>query len=262
MPFLPPFPIPERIFLYGATGSGKSYAYLSIARALAHFGSPATFHVISTDKGITRMIYSEFPQIAHLVKVTPAPEWDDLINAIDMILPHVAPQDWVVVDLVCKAWDTVQSAFTERVYGRELADYFLDVRAQVERNKAGSGKKGGAPALDGRQDWPTIKTMYRRLQKPLLEQNRCNVLCCAKSKPVDSKLDAPALVEEFSRIGARPAGNKDLPFEHDTSIYVSRVGTSQFWMRTHKDRGRQYLDQGLQDFAIDYLHRVAGWTIA
>lgn len=260
-----PIPVPEKVSIYGPTGVGKSTCYLSIARALNYYGSPAPFHVLSTDNGLGRILHVGYRDLiaAGLVNLLPCYTWADMEAHLDRLLPYARPDHWIVLDLACLAWEMAQDYYTEKVYNKGLEELFMDHRAAFEKSR--SAKKSNGPPLDGMRDWPTIKKVFSTFTDKLLKRAPCNVFLCSTSKPINSAFDEAEIQQEYGRIGARPAGNKILPFLCETNLYLSKrtdANGEWRWLRTHKDRERRVLDEPFQDFAMYYLCGVAGWQVA
>lgn len=143
-PRVPPF---ERILAFGIFGSGKTYAWLKMAAWAHKTKSPARFFVIDTDAAVERMLWSEeFQSIADRVIVRPVFAWPEYVAALDEFLAQATENDWIVVDMIGNAWDAVQSYFVDEVFGKDIGQYFLEVR------KARGDKRNLSP-FEGWKDW-------------------------------------------------------------------------------------------------------------
>lgn len=251
MPLHNPLGIPERILTFGGPGSGKSFAFLRIAKFSQDTGSPAKFHVIDTDNAIRRMLATEFSDLTNVV-VHDAREWTEVTGAMKAA-QSLTPADWVSVDLISPTWDMVQEYFTEQVFGQEMDAFFLAARA----NAGPSGSKGSA--FDGWKDWSVINKMYRSFQNSLLRAP-CNVYAAAPADAVNLDSDEKETRNTFGPLGMKPRGQKHTAHFFHTVLFMTqdRAGTRR--LTTAKDRGRTY-HTGLEltDFTAQYLMGTAGW---
>lgn len=252
----PPAPnLVERILVFGPAGSGKSTAAASIAAMSARTGSDARFYVVDTDLAWDRMLYEGYGDLTN-VEVLVALEWPEYRDALAKIRSQVRPQDWVVVDLVTNAWETVQSYFTEQVFDRDIGDYFLQVRKELK-----TGKKS-LEAFSGWVDWSVINAMYKSWANDLLFKTRANVLCTAKMARVHSEQDDKATRLLFGAHGVKPEGQKALAYQFHTVLLTGEPRTGEYTLTTVKDRERTKLDKApVKKFALDYLVKVGGWRL-
>lgn len=248
----------ERILLFGPAGSGKSTAAASIAQMAQKTKSDARFHVIDTDLAWDRMLVEGYPDLAN-VEVHVALDWPDYRESLAKIRSVVRPQDWVVVDLVSNAWETVQAYFTEQVFDRDIGDYFLQVRKELK------GGKKSLEAFSGWVDWSVINAMYKTWANDLLFKTRANVLCTAKMAKVYAEQDDKATRLLFGSHGVKPEGQKALAYQFHTVLLTGerKVGDeTEYFLTTVKDRERAQLDKAtVRKFALDYLVKVAGWRL-
>ena len=257
--FQPLRPIKERILAYGSYGCGKSYAYLSIARAAQQTNSPSIFHVLDTDNATERMLVEEFPELRNVI-VYPAFEFPEYVSALTQIQAAAIPDrnDWVVCDLVCKSWQAAQEYYIERIYKRGVEDFFLEAREKQVQSQG--GKKGGSP-LDGFKDWTIINRIYSSFADSLILKSRCHLFCAAKGEPVSSDLDSKEIISVFGRIGLKPVGQKALPHNFHSVLLFSQRRPGEYYLTTVKDRGRQPVESQMQNFASDYLCGLAKWQV-
>lgn len=238
----------ERICLFGAAGTGKSRAWVSIAKHCPQ----SHVYVIDTDGTAERML----PSGAENVTVHECYEWDEITAALDAVQALVQPHDWLVVDMIDVVWDACQAHFIERVFGCDWDQYFMERRisAEQERKKAASTMK-----LDGRHDWGVINRLYRKVAVTLFFRSRCNVFACAPVASIGESED-PATQAMYAHLGVKPKGQKALSHQVHTVLYTKQRRLGQWTMTTVKDRERVQLDDAaVSDFAPDYLVGVAGW---
>jgi hypothetical protein len=242
----------ERILAFGPAGTGKSTAGASIAALAQKTGSDARFHVVDTDLAWDRMLAEGYPGLAN-VDVHVALEWPEYREALAKIRSIVRPQDWVVVDLISNAWETVQSYFTEQVFDQDVGDYFLQVRKEM---KAGSKK---LETFSGWVDWSVINSLYKSWAHDLLFKTRANVLCMARMAKVSDAEDKATRVL-FGPHGVKPEGQKALAYQFHSVLLMGQPRAGEWTMTTVKDRERPQLDKApVRSFAVDYLVRVGRW---
>lgn len=248
----------ERILVFGPAGSGKSTAAASIASMAAKTKSDARFHVIDTDLAWDRMLVEGYGDLAN-VDVHVALEWPEYKAALAKIRSVVRPNDWVVVDLVSNAWETVQSYFTEQVFDQDIGDYFLQVRKELK-----TGKKS-LEAFSGWVDWSVINAMYKTWINDLLFKTRANVICMAKMAKVYAEQDDKATRLLFGQHGVKPEGQKSLPYQFHSVLLTGERKVderTEYLLTTVKDRERVQLDKvAVKKFALDYLVKVGGWRL-
>lgn len=245
----------ERILLFGPAGSGKSTAAASVASMAAKTKSDARFHVVDTDLAWDRMLIEGYPELSN-VEVYVALDWPEYREALAKIRSVVRPNDWVVVDLVSNAWETVQAYFTEQVFDRDIGDYFLQVRKELK-----TGKKS-LEAFSGWVDWSVINAMYKTWTNDLLFKTRANVICMAKMGKVHAEQDDKATRLLFGPHGVKPEGQKSLAYQFHTVLLTGEPRTGEYTLTTVKDRERTQLDKTpVKKFALDYLVKIGGWRL-
>lgn len=245
----------ERILLFGPAGSGKSTAAASIASMAQKTKSDARFHVIDTDLAWDRMLIEGYPDLSN-VEVHVALDWPEYKESLAKIRSVIRPNDWVVVDLVSNAWETVQSYFTEQVFDRDIGDYFLQVRKDLK-----TGKKS-LEAFSGWVDWSVINAMYKTWTNDLLFKTRANVICMAKMGKVHVEQDDKATRLLFGPHGVKPEGQKSLAYQFHTVLLTGEPRTGEYTLTSVKDRERVQLDKApVKRFALDYLVKIGGWRL-
>lgn len=237
----------ERILLMGSAGTGKTYDWLTIARACPE----SQFYVVDTDLAVDRMLMGEFGALEN-VHVETALEWPDYLSAMTKYTELVKPGDWIVFDLLSPAWEAVQDYYVGEVYKDDGADYFLAKRVEMaEKNK------GGAPTTFAQYDWTYINKLYRKLANAIFRA-QCHVLATAELQSIyGDDEEARAM---FGSLGVRPAGQKHTAHLFHTVLVKQKSRQGSYRMLTMKDRERKE-QQGtdVTDFARDYLMVVGGW---
>ena len=240
--------IRERILVYGQPGSGKSYAHLKIAEAYPK----VRLHIIDTDDSIPRMLNSEFSHLSN-VEVHPAYDWLSCCKALDAIKPKATSKDWLVVDMLCSAWDFVQSFFVEEIFGRDIASYFLQVRKELKQSAS------NLSALKGWTDWSVINKMYQTWINEITYRLPCHVLLSCKATRISHE-DEPALRDMYSTFGIRPEGEKRNTYRVH-SVFLLTHDRDGYYISTVKDRGRASLENAPltseHNFATKYLQLFA-----
>lgn len=257
MPLQAPTPRRERILMFGPPGSGKTSAWLNIATWLQSSGSGARVFCLDTDRALEAFVYS--PAFAQLLPDAGGPlhyaetfEWNEYTDHLSRFLQLITPEDWLVVDFVSPAWDAVQSYFIEEVFAANPAEYFLEAR---------KAKAGGNP-LDGWRDWSVINRLYKGWMNQILNKNPGHLFLTATPDVIQDNADR-ATRAMFGAYGVRPRGQKDLGFQTHTVLMSQVLKPGEVYLTTIKDRERQPVE-GLRvnQFALDYLVNVAGWSLA
>lgn len=241
----------ERILAYGGPGSGKTNAWLRLAKHLPD----ATFYVIDTEIGAERSM-EEYPDIEN-IKVYGVIDWPEYRKAQKEICAKAKAGDWIVLDMAEKAWKAVQRDFIEQIFGQDTGDYFLQARKKLKKG-AESIFGGKDSVLKGWTDWSVINARYDDFILPLVYRSKANLFIASMPDVVneDDDKDVKAL---FGPYGAKPAGQKALGHQPDTLLLMQY--TREGWtMTTVKDRGgRKYMDHvRVIDFYFQY-GKIAGW---
>jgi len=245
-------PVLERILTMGITGSGKSYQWIKMAEILKPTG--AIFRCIDTDNAIPYMLQTKFPHLlpenGGNVLVHQAFAWPEYKMGVDWVQrralskesldylgdvePYVykdykeakvKPDDWTITDMADMAWKTVQSYFTQEVFGEDPGDYFLQIRKEIQSG-ARRTAKGEAPTsviaegLDGWKDWMVINKLYDDWILPIVYRIRTHVYATAKVEKVDRKEKDAEIIMLFGDIGVRPAGQKALGHQMHTILLM------------------------------------------
>jgi hypothetical protein len=235
---------PERILILGGPKVGKTSAYLSIAAACPD----VTMYVLDSDNAMRRMLSARpLPN----VQVTPIDTWEDYVEGVRAVVAKAKPEDWLVIDFLSGAWDAVQAWYIEKRFGKTAEDYFT---AHVAAAKKGN-------PLEGDTDWMAINKNHKAFMN-MVKKAPCNVLATSTAKALGDRDDA-SLKSTYGLLGIRPEGQKHLSHDFHTLLVLSKTVRGEYQMTTAGDRERSVLEKApLQDFAKDYLLRVAGWRPA
>ncbi|MDX1746984.1 MAG: AAA family ATPase [Halobacteriales archaeon] len=241
----------ERILVMGSFGTGKTYGWLKIAEWMQRTESPGHVYVIDTDRAAERMLApgGDFDDLAN-VTVRDVYEWTQYQDALEEFLPILTEHDWLVIDFVGSAWSAVQDWYVETIYDSSIDEFFLQARLNM---------KSGNP-LDGWKDWSVINRVYKKWMDKIVHRTASHVYMTAVADPVRDT-DDQALRQIYGRIGARPRGQKDLG-HHPHTVALNTALGNEWYMTTVKDRSRPLVTgKQINDFAIDYLVNIAGWSV-
>ena len=255
----------ERLLVEGMKGTGKSYQWLLLARALQSTG--AIFHVIDCDDAIERMLETEFPDLLEggNVIVHPVFDWPDYLTARDEITSVAKPNDWIIGDMIDNAWKAVQSYFVEQVFKQDIGDYFLAARIDLasKGDKTDRGKTArNLQPMKGWVDWIVVNRLYDSFMLPLLK-TRAHLYFTTGVNIVSSD-DDEATRDLYGPFGVTPRGQKNLPHQvHTEFLFQQDAGKMNSWqISTVKDRGRKYFDHApLIDLTTQYFMKVVGWDV-
>lgn len=270
----------ERILLGGVEGTGKTYAWLTIARALPD----SKFYVIDPDDGVRRSWYKEFPEVKN-IEYYFTPKWFStdydtfkkkgpqtkklagpscylagVADAWKIIKPKVKVGDWVIIEHLGNLWAKIQDTFADEVFDKEIGNYFLEKRKLM---KEGSKR---LEALQGWTDWGVINKMHNDdLLIPICFENPGHVLMTTSvsiiQKGAEEDVDIKAFYGDSS---IRYEGQKQNPFRAQTTLLMKYDITKKKYMMStfRKDRARKFVeDEEWSDFFVDYLVLVAGWPL-
>lgn len=259
-----PYRSRERIMAFGHEGSGKSSGILSIARR-----SPdVKFWIIDNDNAYDRLLETDFTDVWGLDNLLfagehfgkrPLNNWDNIIAALKYAIDNMERDDWLVIDMLSKMWSQVQEAFIEKIFGKDIDDYFLHIRKL--KAQAGDDKKS-LGAMDGWKDWPVINAMYSQRVSELLLNCHGHLYVVSESNKISDD-DDKGIKDLYGPFGVKPAGQKRSGHLMQTVLFFTKDSRKQVYkISTIKDRGRvMWTDEPFDDFAIDYLVNTAGWEL-
>ena len=199
-------PLTVTLGLSGASGTGKTYSALRIARGMAEGatgkkGSPIGF--VDTENRRALHYKAAFPEMVHfdMSAVNDAGEmigfgperWIEVIDAAE-----AAKLPVLVIDSFSHAWEGVGGV--------------LDLHAQtLDRLTGGDDSKKDARS---QLAWASVKPRYRRLIDRIVRA-KCNIVICTRAKPVMQSRGANARPTKTRRADVPwdPAADGDLMFE-------------------------------------------------
>jgi len=235
----------------GGPGAGKSFGWLKLA---SHFKN-AQFFVIDTEAGAKRSL-QEFPNLQN-IHIYPVADWPEYREAQKKIVETAGEDDWIVIDMIDKAWSTVQRYFISEIFDREMGEYFLEARKKVKKD-AKSLFAGRDAALKGWLDWPVVNRLYEDFMLPIVYRSPAHLYLATSGQAV-SEDDNREVQDLYGPYGVRPSGQKALGHQPDTVLLLSHAKDG-YYVTTIKDRGgRKYFDRArLHNLALQY-GKAAGW---
>lgn len=245
----------ERILVYGNPGSGKSHQFLRIA----DFVKPAACYVLDSDDAYPRLLETEFKHLDNVIVYPVGNDWEEWAKAIRDVIGRAREGDWVSVDRADVAWEAVQEYYVQKVFGEEMGDYFLQARIEFEQLRKGTNKKNMV-VLEGDKDWQVINKVYKQDWLKLVSPAFPAHLYVVTSASKIEKRDEEIIQETYGWLGAKPSGQKHLPYQMHTVFLFNCRGQREWEITTVKDRGRKYFDrQKLISLPHQYLLAAAGW---
>lgn len=269
----------ERILAAGAPGTGKTYAWLTIARLLPN----VTFHIIDPDDGVIR-VWKENIDGAETFRGVDninyylTPVWYGALNKIEFgqaggvanaltdIRKKIKPGDWVVVEMLSNIWSMAQSGFVKEIFQEGIGEYFLRIRKELS-----DGAKS-LEALKGWTDWQVINKMHNDdfiipicYQLPSPANPDINVFMTTSFSMSTAGEVAKEEAEQKSFYGetmVRIDGQKQNIFRAQSIFLFSKKRGAWKYSTFIKDRGRKFVDdEELADFGLQYLIGIAGFEL-
>lgn len=249
----------ERILAYGRSGSGKSSTWMAVAQWIADTGSTAKIYVGDTDNAWDAMGYDE---ISHIVIPTHITNYREGLEWARKTRDQVDPRDWVVFDMVDKAWPWAQEHYFTTKMGNDdlmLGDIYLDNQRSIEDKTVGMAGDHGS-------NWGVIYKYYHGLINTVLNMP-CHVLAVAASKEIRTDTKA-AIVAQYKDVGFYPSGppnENELAHVFHSVLYCAE--TPRDWLYTsikemgpiNRPKRKMLKGEKVSDFVVTYLFNVAGW---
>lgn len=249
----------ERILLCAAPGAGKSDSIVRLALDLKETGHKLV--VIDRDRGIGKAIKEICGEKPDNMTYFLAKSWQRVRDGVHYAFDNLGPGDWLCFDMLGPLWDFAQNEYARMVYGEELTDHILLLRADAQKemdrlgvstrstdNKAKSEANKVVSAsmqysgMEGRTDWSVVKRMHNDdvMDRAIL-QGDFNVLGTTSITPL-SEQDVTKW-PLFKVIQKRPEGEKHNIHRFDTIVFSERNKDEFTWRTdlgggTGKDRGR------------------------
>lgn len=249
----------ERILLMGPFGAGKSWAWIRLAYWIKTTKSPAKIYLLDTDHAFLAQC-DAFDGFEDIVKPLYTNAWKEYEPNMDAALSLCVPGvDWLVIDRADTPWRTVQDEFTERVYGKDLATFFIESKAEQVKTDA---KQGYAMDNPYGERWGFINKMYDEYMQKRVLRWPGHQLWCTDVKALGDREPEP-LKRVYQRYGLRPTGQPLLGLQALT-VLAMQPKTSESWVYSsikdlHRERPQ---NEPMKDFVLDYLVKVAKWKLA
>jgi len=262
----------ERIFVGGTQGAGKTYAWLTIARACPK----NKFYVIDPDDGVRRAWRNEFPDVNNIeyyftntwfsksvkdmlvepIKDEPNCFRAGVSDAWKTIAPKIKMGDWVIVEMMSNLWELASSGFINEAFEKGTSEWFIEVRKKI-----GESKK---PLMDGLRDWPVINKMHNDDFINQICYNSLAHVFMTTSVTAPSELEDKETKDFYADNMVRFGGQKGNVYRAQTMLLFQAMGKGverKYYMSTVvKDRARKWIDKvEVFDFYSQYLCDVAGW---
>lgn len=255
----------ESLLVMGASGTGKTKGWLSIADKLQSSAErsespvPQMF-VIETDpsQAARRALEAGYPHLKN-VHLYPAYDWEDYGPAIKDARSQCTTRkdqygadisdDWLVVDLLGFAWGKVEEYYIDLAFGKDLPTFF-----QTARDAGDLGKE-----LDGRKDWGQINRLYNAFTNKVTRWPG-HSYCTTPVKALDTRLADPNNILLYGPYGVMPVGQKFTANIFNTVLWMQAKRPGEWKMTTVKDREREYLTgEVVSSFFTTFLMKVAKW---
>lgn len=267
-------PIKERIGIYGPPKVGKTHQFFTIAKWHQDLGSSAKFYGVNTDTSFS--VLSTNPEFEHLDNI----DWVDAVSFQDMLdgarkfSAVMTGQDWLCMDLQTAAWDLAQDEYAAakaRAEGgsmEDMGDMWLMSGVGDDKYPIGGW------------DWGMPNARYRALANNVLLRSPGNLMCIYQEADLMKESrsgrsdEDPKIKGMFRHIGKKPKCQKGDPFAWHTILHLDqgpepktqRISTAgerfgnRRWLGQRMSNG-MVRDEPMQDFFLDYLIGVAGWSM-
>lgn len=256
----------ERFLFMGGWKSGKSYAWLSVAKMHQQRGSDATFYVIDTDRTCNEMVgYPPFETLSNVVWEEPG-DWTSLMDTTKRFLDKMRTGDWLIVDMMSPCYGWIQNHICQEVYGEDL-DVLMarGYTEQMQQKKLQSASKvNQGQILFDIIPWPLVKKRYDPWAVSLVSHPG-HVVLVSGQKEIFNK-EKGAAKEQFGGIGVKP----------DAQAYTGHLVNDVIWFRAPAAGepprlntvgigargGRPVLDgSAVSNFPLQVLIKQYGWKL-
>ena len=201
-------PLTVTLGLSGASGTGKTYSALLVARGLAESTSGrkgAPIGIVDTENRRALHYREAFPEMVHF-DMTAVDDSGEMIG--------FGPERWIEVIDAAEAAELPVLVIDSFSHAWEGVGGVLDLHAQTLDRLSG----GNEQLKDKRSQlaWAEVKPRYRRLIDRIVRA-RCNIVICTRAKPVmqDMKSGKNVRATKTRRpdVPWDPAADGDLMFE-------------------------------------------------
>ena len=275
----------ERILTFGVGGSGKSHAYVQIAKMLRGTGN--TLYLIETDPTLDAVLehpdfegvgareawrltgdtvepdetWANYLDESGPIVVYRATDWPGVRNAMQDVWDRAQFDDWIVVDNITGPWEWVQTWYWQEVVGQDTDEFLLQIRkAQLEQDQDDSSK-----AIESKfNEWSFINPHFQKHFTDRILNPPCHLYLSAEQTYVVKHFDEKQKETWglYGMLGTKPKGQKKSGHLTHTVLHLSKARTGEYKMTTVKDRGgrTEWNRADWTDFTYDYLQETAGWT--
>lgn len=283
----------ERICAFGIEGVGKTRAFMQIMMRTTGSLGRVNYYIIETDNTYDEML--ESPDFAGLrvceewigrTQVTDfyndlngniflyrVRTWEDYVWAMSECFRRAKMDDWICIDNISNMWGSVQTWYTIEAYGKDPAQFALEIRKRnitTEQAAKAAGKaapKTSTVMSEKFQDWSAINPMYMENIRKHIQDPRCHLFMMAEQKVIDMAQEKDKEIRGlYGAYGVRPGGQKSLGYDARTVLLLTKTrqyGNESYQLTSVKDRERGKLDEEpWTDFVDDYLVKVGGWRLA
>jgi len=181
-------------------------------------------------------------------------------DAWKTIKPKVKADDWVILEHMHLLWSSIQDAFADEVFDKDIGNYFLEKRKLM---KEGSKR---LEALEGWTDWNVINKLHNDdFTVKVCYDNPGHVFMTTSTSMTQPNAKEDANLKAFYGDSTiRFEGQKHNVFRVQTKLIMKQMGRGkdrEYAMSTFtKDRGREWLEECTwEDFYFQYLVQIAGW---
>ncbi len=249
--------VPEHILSFGSFGTGKTHAWATIAEEYRKAGLTNKFYVIGTEHGALGRLSDAYPDFTDNVVWKDVGDWLELSDLTAEYVSLLGKCDWLVLEGGDKPWHWIQILW-DKLHGEPPA---YDPRDPFAMEK-------GMPDGGINRDWVKINGVYRNWINSIL-RSPAHVFSCNPQDPLRLPTgsgkgwsDDREVIEQYSRFGFRPSGQKELGHHFHTVLWMKNPGFRKWTITTVDDHTRELLDNSeVHNFVLDYLVKVAKWSI-
>jgi hypothetical protein len=263
----------ERVLAFGPMGAGKSTAARTLYDVL---GAEDVLHVIDCDNRWAGML-DNHPEIevweewdgkkkvdegeGRLV-LYHVRDWEQFLWAFEHAMGRANRDDWLVVDSMTWPWGWLQRWYIRKTHGEDMPEFLLDYRMR----EISEGRVSAKDKADGGQsatliEWNFINPLWlSKVAEPIVNAP-CHLFLIAEGKQIRSDgRERRDVVDVFGEFGYKPESQWRLGFQMRSVVLFTKSARQQFFMdNSVKDDEREVAKVEWEDFARDYLVKVAGW---